>query len=254
MIRQLYSSWVWIYGFVIGVVAVGLMVLAYMFAPIAVVQTVFGAGLVLVVFASRLYLHEPMERREHLGIYVVIVALILISITLGTANRPGVKGAPFEVLMISGATCSAAFLVFGVLYRYPFGDVGLRFGGTSGLLYGVATLQIKSIAVLIGHHSLLTVIPVVLKSPYPYVFVSMSVLGLLIFQSGLQRSRFVVLVPVTNVVSSVYVVAIGMSVFGETFPRSIILTVLRLMGFALVLVGNWMFVIGPGGSLNHIDS
>jgi hypothetical protein len=243
----------WVCGFVIGIVAIGLMVIGYSFVPIAVVQTVFGAGLVLVVFASRLYLHEPMKRREQLGIYVVIVAIVLISVTLGTANRPGTKGTPFEVAIVSGTTIVIAVLLFGVLHRYPFGDVGLRFGGSSGLLYGVASLQIKSIAVLVERHGVLAGVPAILSSPYPYVFVAMSVLGLLIFQSGLQRCRFVVLVPVANVVSSVYVVVVGMFVFGETFPHSTSLTVLRLMGFALVLVGNWMFVIGPAPSLSNDD-
>jgi protein-S-isoprenylcysteine O-methyltransferase Ste14 len=84
-----------------------------------------------------------------------------------------------------------------------------------------------------------------LATPYPYVFLVTSLLGLAVFQTGLQRCRIAVVAPLTNIVASVYVVAIGMIVFHERLPKSPTLSALRLVGFALVLVGSWFFSTGP---------
>jgi type IV secretory pathway VirB2 component (pilin) len=124
-------------------------------------------------------------------------------------------------------------------------DPSVTFGITSGLLYGVATLQTKAVSVLIQRHGDLGAIPVILSSPYPYVFIVASILGLLTFQTGLQRCRIAVVGPVTNIVASIFVVAVGMAIFGEALPRNPLLTFMRILGFALVLVGSWILAVGP---------
>lgn len=244
MLRMLCSSRLWMSGFVVGVVAVGFMVIGYALAPIAVVQSIFGAGLVVLVLASRLFLHEPMGRKEWIGLAVIVVAVVLVSVTLGSSTSPGVHGSMVSVMVASAATTVLAVLVF-VLLRRSSADPSAPFGVTAGLLYGVASLQTKSASVLLAHHGVLGSIPRILASPYPYVFGVTSVLGLLTFQSGLQRSRIAVVGPLTNIIASIYVVAVGMVVFSEPLPHSATLTVLRFCGFALVLVGSWTFAASP---------
>jgi drug/metabolite transporter (DMT)-like permease len=246
MLRLLCTSPVWMTGFVVGIVAVGFMVIAYSLAPIAVVQSILGAGLVLLVLASRLYLHEPMQRREWLGVVLIIAAVVLVSATLGTASSPGTGGSASYVLVTSGATTALSALIF-ILLRRSAAEASVPFGVSSGLLYGVAALQVKGAAVLYAHQGLIGAVRNVIVSPYPYVFVVTSVLGLLTFQSGLQRCRVAVVGPITNIIASIYVVAIGMVVFNEALPSDVVLTVLRLTGFALVLAGGWIFATGPAG-------
>lgn len=249
MLGQLVASRTWLAGFLIGAVAVLFMVVAYSRAPIAVVQTILGAGLGLLVVASRLYLHEPLRRLEYVGLGVIVVAVVLVSLTLRSA--PGLaSGNPLErVLVVSAVTLVAALITLVSLRRAPLGDASVAFGVTSGLLYGVAALQAKSAAVVLGRHGLVAGTQRVLLTPYPYVFVVMSVLGLLVFQSGLQRCRIAVVGTITNIVASVYVVAVGMFVYAERFPHDSTLTALRVVGFALVLAGSWVFVAGPATSL-----
>lgn len=245
MLAKLIRSPMWMTGFVVGVVAAGLMVLGYEFAPIAVVQTIFGAGLVLIVAASHLYLHESMDRRELVGLVIIIAAVVLVSVTLTSAAAPGVGGSLRSVMGASGATLVVAFAGYGALSRAHVGDASLRFGATSGLLYGVAALQTKSVAVLLNRDGVLHGAGRAFTTAYPYVFVVASLLGLIVFQRGLQRSRISVLVPLTNVVASVYVVVVGMVVFDEPLPRNGVLAALRLIGFALALGGNWLLAVGP---------
>jgi hypothetical protein len=149
--------------------------------------------------------------------------------------------------MASAATVAASVAVFFVL-RNSSADHSISFGVTGGLLYGVAALQAKSSSVLLAEHGYIHGISRILATPYPYVFLVTSVLGLSVFQTGLQRCRIAVVAPLTNIVASVYVVAIGMLVFNERLPKSQALSALRLIGFALVLVGSWFFSTGPASA------
>ena len=162
------------------------LVLAYSLAPIAVIQSIFGASLVLLVLASRLYLRERMGRREHIGLAVILIVLILVSVTLTSSTTPGAGGSTAPVLITTAVTAAVSGLVFWVL-RSSSVDVGICFGLTSGPLYAAASLQMESSGVLLERHGVLDGALWVVASPYPHMFVVMSILGLLTFQTGLQR-------------------------------------------------------------------
>jgi multidrug transporter EmrE-like cation transporter len=244
MLHALLTSRLWIVGFSVGVVAIGFLVISYSLAPTVIVQSTFGAGVVLLVLASRRYLGEHLTRKEHQGLAVIVVALVCVSTTIGVKSSPSTIGSSMSVLVVSMLALAAAGLTFRVLMR-TLKDPSVTFGITSGLLYGVATLQTKAVSVLIQRHGDLGAIPVILSSPYPYVFIVASILGLLTFQTGLQRCRIAVVGPVTNIVASIFVVAVGMAIFGEALPRNPLLTFMRILGFALVLVGSWILAVGP---------
>jgi len=252
MLRQLSSSRIWIAGFLVGIAALALMTIAYSLAPIAIVQTILGAGLTLLVVASRLHLHEPLRRSEYFGLAIIVAAVVMVSLTFRSANAPGSNTSLTLVTTICVASLVIAGVLFSVLLHSPSGDASVSFGVASGLLYGVAALQVKGASVILQKHGIILGISRVLASPYPYFFAISSALGLLVFQTGLQRCRVALLGPITNIVASVYVVFIGMFVFTETFPNDSTLTVLRLLGFALVLAGGWVFTIGPATSLQTI--
>jgi drug/metabolite transporter (DMT)-like permease len=254
MLGQIWRSRLWVSGFALGVVAVVMTVIAYSLAPIVVVQTIIGAGLALLVLGSRLFLREPIGRKEYIGLCFIIVAVILVSLTLNSATTSIVRYSTFGILGASVATLVAAVSAFRVLQGRALGDASLPFGLTSGLLYGIAALQAKGASAILQHHGLLGGVPRVLASPYPYVFIVTSILGLLIFQSGLQRSRLAVIGPISSIIASIYVVVLGMIVFHETLPRDTVDTFLRVLGFAMALGGSWIFATGPSTSLGRARS
>jgi drug/metabolite transporter (DMT)-like permease len=251
MLRALITSPLWMAGFIVGLLAVGLLAIAYSLAPTAVTQSIFGAGIVLLVPASRLYLGERMGRREHIGIVIIVLAVVLVSFTLSAATDQNHQVSSLHVLIVSAVTTAFAGLVFLAL-RSSAADISVVFGATCGLIYGVAAIQTKSASVLLQHHGLVHGVPLVLASPYPYVFVVTSLLGLFTFQTGLQRCRIAVTGPTTNIVGSVYVVAVGMAVFDEPLPHSPLLSVLRFVGFALVLVGTAVLAVGPDAGVSQL--
>src|SRR5579872_4183648 len=85
-IRALLRSREWLLGFGLCVVGVVLQVLAFALAPIPVVQSIFNAGIVLLIVVSRLKLGERLSRVEWIGIMIVVVALTLIAVTLSGAQ------------------------------------------------------------------------------------------------------------------------------------------------------------------------
>jgi hypothetical protein len=134
-------------------------------------------------------------------------------------------------------TVAAVVLIF-VWIRRRWGSTAVLYGTASGLLYGIAALGMKGASTLVTRYGLVASVPKVFASVYPYVTIVGMIFALLVFQIGLQRSRIAVMGSVSSVVSSTYLVAVGMLVFGEHLPTDRVVLTLRLTGFAGVLIGS----------------
>jgi uncharacterized membrane protein len=111
---------------------------------------------------------------------------------------------------------------------------GVCFGIGTGLLYGVATLSIKALSgILVSQHTAAGIAAGVLSSPYLYVLGGCLVVAMLLFQAALQACRASIVVPVSSVVSSAYVVIAGTWLFHEHLPASPVRLGLRLTGIVL---------------------
>jgi hypothetical protein len=115
---------------------------------------------------------------------------------------------------------------------------------SSGLFYGLGGLAAKGISTLLVHDQWSSSLKDILVSPYPYIFAVAWVLGLATFQSGIQKGRVGVVGPVSGAICAVYVVAVGTPVFGEHLPTSSAALVLRLGGFAGIVLGSMLLAWG----------
>ncbi len=244
MVRTLFSSPLWVFGFCSLVAGLGCQVVALSLAPISVVQPVFASGIVLLLVLSRVLLHERLGRVEWIGIATVGVAVVFVGTSLDRASdTAGLAGNLPRVFGAAAPTLVAAAVAFALASRVPRRAAAL-FGLASGLLYGGASLAIKEASTVIERHGLLDSVPRVAASADPYMFIAFSALGLLIFQTGLQRCRVSILVPVSNVISSGYLVAVGTAIFGEHLPPDPLRLCLRVAGFVGIVAG--MFVLARG--------
>ena len=148
MVVTLLRSPLWLGGFVLGVFVVALLTLAYSLVSIAIVQSIFGAGIVLLVPASRLWLGEHLGKREVGGLGLIVVAVVLVSVSLGSSSTPIDSLSLARVMVVSGLTLLSAGLLFGALRRSST-DVSIALGASCGLIYGVASIQSKSASVLL---------------------------------------------------------------------------------------------------------
>jgi drug/metabolite transporter (DMT)-like permease len=240
---NLSSSPVWVIGFCSMLGGLALQVVALSLAPISVVQPIFVSGIVVLLVLSHVTLKERIGRNEWIAIGLIGVTLLCISLSLdlstdraGDTARFGSLVAAALPTILGGVLFFMGADKFGSSRLHTNARAGL-YGVGTGLIYGVGALAIKSVSTIVERHGLWLSIPHVLASPYLYTFAVASGLGLLLFQTALQRCPASVVVPASNVVSATYVVAVGTIIFSEHLPTTTWKLVLRVIGFAGVFLG-----------------
>jgi len=243
LVRALVTSPLWMIGFVLCLVGLVFQVMAFALAPIPVVQSIFNGGIVLLVMLSRLKLRERLNRAEWIGLGVVVASVTAVSVTLGGGRAVGLGGSGFEVIVAALPTLAIVAMIV-VIMQTSQTSMGFLYGVTAGLLYGAASLGTKGASTLVVRDGVISSIPHILSSTYPYVFMAFSVMGMLIYQMGLQRFRIAVVGSMSDVTCSTYVVVVGTIVFGEHLPQDPVMLALRLGGFIGVLGGSVLVAWG----------
>jgi drug/metabolite transporter (DMT)-like permease len=242
LLRSVFSSPLWLVGFVCMLTGLGLQVVALSLVSISVVQPILVSGIVVLLVLSHVSLKERLGRREWAALSVVAGAMLAISLSLDAkSDNPGAHGTFDSLVLAAIPTILVAvwlFLSADRLDRHLGRRVHLQapiFGVSTGLIYGVSSLATKAVAAQVERHGVVASLPHVLGSAYVYALILSAGFGMLLFQTALQRSQASVLVPVSNVVSSAYVVAVGSVIFGEHLPGSEWKLALRVIGFVGVL-------------------
>lgn len=242
LVTTLLSSPVWIIGFCSMLAGLALQVIALSLAPISVVQPIFVSGIVVLLVLSHVTLNERLGAREWLAIGMVGAALLCISLSLDLSSDSAGFSGRFTSLTLAAVpsiVVAVGFFLLGDRLSAGARSANARagvYGVATGLIYGVSGLAIKAVSAIVEKHGLWLSIPHVLASAYLYAFVAASGFGLVLFQTALQRCSASVVVPVSNVLSSTYVVAIGTVIFGEHLPGSTWKLALRVIGFVGVFV------------------
>lgn len=245
LLRSVASSPAWLAGFVSMLAGLALQIVALSVVPISVVQPIFVSGIVLLLVLAHLALGEHLGRRDWAGVGVVAVALLCISLSLDPRNdHAGTRGTVAGIIGIGVPTAVVAVWLFLTADRLGHDGSHPRthlraplYGMASGLVYGVASLATKAVSAQMEKGGIFHALPHVLASPYVYLLGLSSAGGLVLFQTALQRCHASVVVPVSNVISSAYVVAVGTVLFGDHLPDTGWRVALRLVGFAGVLGG-----------------
>lgn len=230
LVRLLCASRPWLAGFAVVAMGLACQLAAMTLVPLSVAQPVQLAGLALLVVFSTVLLDERTTPREWTGLGVLGLSLLLICLSIEPA-RLGLSADSRVLLGVAAVTVLAAGCAFGGAART---GRPVLYGAASGLLYGGAALQTKGVAGLLAGGSPRFVGRMVI-SPYPYLYLLLSGAALLLFQTGLQRGRAAIVVPVSSVVTSVYAVLAGTAVFGEPLPADPVRLALRAAGFAAAI-------------------
>ena len=239
LLRTVLLDPAWMIGFALMSCGLGFQVVALTLAPVSVVQPVIGSGVVILVVLSAVVLRERLGRLELGCVLAVVVAISAIALSAtGAAGQVGHQASGLLITAVALPTCVAAIAVASTSLRtsahgkHRAPAIGVAYGLSSGLLYGVATLALKALSGDIFHHSarVTDVVLAVLTSPYPYLTVVCSAVALLIFQTGLQRCRVSIVGPVSNITGSIFFLIAGTWLFGERLPTNPVGLALRLGG------------------------
>ena len=255
LLRTLLTSPAWLAGFALMLCGFGLQVVALSRAPVSVVQPVLGSGVVILLVLSRIVLRETLGRLELVCVLAMAAAIVLIALSaVGASGQVGhqASGPALTVVaavaVIAAVALGARALRPGQAGRHRMPAVGVSYAVSSGLLYGVATLGLKALSGVLaesgggGSHLLVAIA----GSPYPYLTFGCSAVGMLIFQTGLQRCRVSIVGPVSNITGSVFFIVAGTWLFGERLPANPATLTLRLAGIAIAGIVVVLLSRGPG--------
>lgn len=252
---RLLSAPRWLVGFAMMLCGLGLQVLALMVAPVTLVQPLIAGGVVIVLVLSRLVLREHLDHVQYacVGLMALSVVLLALSAT-GASTEVGhqASGLLLAAVAIPSGTVAlmagaSALRAGSRKHRMPV--IGVSYGIATGLLYGVAALAIKALSgALLHSHGVASTVVALMSTPYLYVMGGCSALGLLIFQTALQRCRIAIVAPVSNVLGSVYFIVVGTWIFRERLPADPMQLALRLGGI-LITCGVVVQLSRQGGAV-----
>jgi drug/metabolite transporter (DMT)-like permease len=242
MLRVLLLAPAWLAGFGLMLCGFVLQVVALTHAPVSVVQPVLGSGIVILLVLSRIVLRERLRRLELACVLAMAIAIVVIALSsVGAAGRVGHEASGW---LLAAVAVPSSLIAVGLgaralqgrsRGRHRMASIGVPYAVASGLLYGVATLAIKAMSGTVALHGKFDVglLLAVAATPFPYVAVGCSAVGMLIFQTGLQRCRASIVGPVSNITGSVYFIVVGTWLFGERLPTDPAKLALRLGGIVL---------------------
>ena len=237
--RILFTAPAWLAGFVLICCGLVLQVLVLSLEPLTVAQPLQASGIVVTILFSRLMLHERLGRAEFTCIGVIAVAAVLLGLSSGHGSGTG-AGTHAAGAAIALAALPACLLVPVIYYRaqragrprHRYRATGVSYACCAGLVYGFAGVALKALsaAVFTGHHSRGALLAAAVTSPYLYVMLAFSAIGMCLFQVALQRSQASIVMPISLVISTGYLVVIGSWLFHERLPSSPVLVAMRLGG------------------------
>jgi drug/metabolite transporter (DMT)-like permease len=258
MIRTLITRPLWLAGFVLIAAGLGMQLVALSLASISIVQAVAPVGTILLLVASHFIFGDRLGRYEYAGIAALVIALALLALSLDpNSDRATGSTSLSALLAVSIPTAALSFALFFMADWIRGGERRrdqLRaplYGLATGLLYGAASLDMKSVSTLVQRWGVVLAVPHILHAPATYLFIVTSITGFFMFQMALQRTITSVLVPVSGVFSTAYFVVIGNALFHEHLPGAAFPLAMRLASFTMLVVGLCALAIVKEVELEH---
>ena len=201
-------------------------------APIAIVHTLLGLGLVVIALLSIFYLHEKLTAIEWAGIGVALLGMMLLAKSVTEKDH----GVVVETWVLIKITAVIVFLVtLTYICRRWIGkkkiDPGWVYAIIAGLFIGLGALYLKAAwnAYDAGHVALARFfVPFI-----AFFFIG----GLAVMQSGFQHGSAIVVVALNSVINKTVAFSGAMITLGEYLPEDPVLAAMRVAGFLLILIG-----------------
>jgi drug/metabolite transporter (DMT)-like permease len=226
------SPW-WSIGWAVAAVAFGLHVVALSLAPISIGQAVLAGGLVfLAVLAERFFGFE-LGRRQWVGIGLVAVSLGLLTVTGGGGGGGAHSGYSVAGMVIfEGVAVGAGLLlVFSHLVERIRAHPGVLLGVAAGLGFGISDVAIKALSGSLDR------VPIGILSPWSVIIGTAAIFSFFASARSLQIGDGVAVIAVTSVAANLSTILAGLAVFGDRLGNGALIVGVRLMAFALILVG-----------------
>jgi hypothetical protein len=224
----LFRSPVYLLGIAIGLSSWVVHVGALALAPISLAQATVAGGLVLLTVAADQLFGIEVTRREWIGVTLTAAGLAALAATLdGDAGSAHSHYATDTLTVFLLAVAGG-----GLLATALFSRRASILAVSAGLLWAASDTSIKALSSHLG-----TLGVGVLWQPLALVIFLASMAGLLISARSLQLGDAVPMILLTSAAANLTTIASGPIVFGEPLPDGQLALILRLVAFALVVIG-----------------
>jgi hypothetical protein len=224
----LFRSPVYLLGIGIGLSSWLVHVGALALAPISLAQVTVAGGLVLLTVAADQLFGIEVTRREWIGVTLTAAGLAALAATLdGDASSAHSHYATGTLTVFLLAAGGGGLLVAALFSRWA-GALAVA----AGLLWAASDTSIKALSAHLD-----TLGAGVLVQPLALVIFLASMVGLLISARSLQLGEAVPMILLTSAAANLVTITAGPVVFGEPLPAGQVALVVRLLAFALVVIG-----------------
>jgi uncharacterized protein YbaR (Trm112 family)/drug/metabolite transporter (DMT)-like permease len=262
LVRTLFTAPEWLAGFAAICTGLVLQLLVLSLEPLTVAQPLQASGVVVTIVLSRLMLRERLGPTELACIGTIAVAVLLLGVSSGhgASGQAGTHAAGAAIAAAAVPVCLAVMVIYrwghrasGRRHRYP--GTGVSYGICAGLVYGVAGLALKALSAAVVPHFRDGLLMAAVTSPYLYMVLAFSAAGMCLFQTALQRSRASIVMPISLVISTGYLVVVGSVLFRERLPAGPVPLAMRLIGgVAAVAVPVVLAVMSGRGAAGQRDA
>ncbi len=225
------SKW-WSIGWAVAAAAFALHVAALTLAPISVGQAVLAGGLVFLAVLAERFFGFHLGRRQWTGIGLVAVSLTALTLTGGGGDDANADYSLAGMIVFESiAVFVGALLVISHLIDRIPAQRGLLLGIAAGLGFGISDVAIKALSGDLdgGATGLL--------SPWSVVILTAAVFSFYASARSLQIGDGVAVIAVTSVAANLSTILAGLAVFGDRVGQAPHVVGVRLVAFALILVG-----------------
>jgi len=244
-LRAYVTDPLWVLGVALQPFGYGLYLWSLQLGPLAVVQPVMSAGIIIFVGFAVLLLGERIHAAEWLAIAAVLVGLILLGSSLGPESEPvGAAAGGWAVAAYSAAAAVAAAAASAwARGRAP----GVAMGIWSGVLLGLGSLWAKGLATGAARLDEGERLAGLAGDPYLYLTLGGNVIGFVVLLNALRNARAGVVFTLSSTLSNVVPILGGMVAMGERLPESALPAALRITCLVLTLGGAaWLARFDPG--------
>jgi drug/metabolite transporter (DMT)-like permease len=178
----------WLVGWLLGIVGIGPMVLAFAVAPFVIVQPALAVGLLILLVLGVKTFHEPVGLSEVVGVLAIIAGIALI--TWGAPGHSEAHRSTYAVVAVVAAVSLVG--VLPLVVRGTRLDSGLLSIVASGCGFGASNIATKLMADdgRGGHYAM--------AAAWAVLALTMGIVATLTTMSAFQRRPATTVVPVST--------------------------------------------------------
>ncbi len=230
LVKAFITNKPWMLAQIVNVSGFALYSVALALAPVSIVEPIIASGVVLLAYLAIKNLDEKPRRIDYFAMSASVLGVIFLGVSLAEGIPKDVLRHPLEIWFVAAGVLLLAVVIPIFMRGGSNNTQAAGLGVSVGLFFGMAAVFQRLLMLNIGHNWVLVVV-------FIAACIATYVPAFIILQAALQKGMAMVVAPIYNGLMEFVPIVLGMAVLNEGFPQSNVLKVLRILAFALILMG-----------------